>query len=178
MTRYLSIQGLYRQLLRHVRRNPVDEGKFARSMALGLFIGCSPTVGLQMVLSIAVCILLNRLLALKFDAAITIFATLIVNPVTMVPVYSLYLSIGCLFMSCGGVTEITSSEGLLEIVSSGGVAYLAIILGSIPFMIVFTIAGYFLSRRLFAYLAERLKKKFANFKKPRLPGLRRKQTQS
>lgn len=146
-------------------------------MALGLFIGCSPTVGLQMVISIAICILLNRIITLKFDAAITIFGTLIVNPVTMVPIYSLYLSIGCLAMSCEGVTEITSSETLLEIISSGGVAYLAIILGSIPFMAVFTVVGYFLSRRLFIFLADRLKKKFANFKKPRLPALRRKQPQ-
>lgn len=177
MRRYFSIQGMYRTLLRHLRRNPLDEGKFARSMALGLFIGCSPTVGLQMVLSIAVCILLNRLLALKFDAAITIFGTLIVNPVTMVPIYSLYLSLGCLAMDCGGVTEITSSESILELISSGSHAYLAIILGSLPFMAVFTVVGYFLSRRLFIFLAERIKRKFANFKKPRLPQLRRKQPQ-
>ncbi len=177
MRRYFSIQGLYRTLLRHVRRNPLDEGKFARSMALGLFIGFSPTVGLQIVLSVAVCILLNRLLALKFDAAITIFGTLVLNPVTMVPIYSLYLSIGCLFMSCGGVTEITSSETLLEMITSGSSVYLAIILGSLPFMAVCTLVGYFISKRLWIFLAERLKKKFANFKKPRLPRLRRKQPQ-
>jgi uncharacterized protein len=60
----------------------------ARGVAIGLFIGLTPTVGIQTALMIAVCVLLSG----NFPAAFA--SSFVANPVTIAPLYWGYHEIG------------------------------------------------------------------------------------
>ena len=79
-------------------------GERARGIAAGVFCGCFPFFGLQMVLSVALASLVrgNHLLAAA--------GTLVSNPLTYVPLYWFNYKVGCWLL--GPATSIAALEGL------------------------------------------------------------------
>ena len=79
-------------------------GERARGIAAGVFCGCFPFFGLQMVLSVALASLVrgNHLLAAA--------GTLVSNPLTYVPLYWFNYKVGCWLL--GPATNIAALEGL------------------------------------------------------------------
>src|SRR3546814_12283815 len=84
----------------------LTKGVIARSMAMGMVVGFSPTVGLQMAICIAIAVAVNRLRGrYTFDSVIALIGSLVVNPLTMVPTYALYYLIGCRMLTCPAVAK-------------------------------------------------------------------------
>lgn len=131
------------KIIRQGRRMAFSRGVISRSMAMGMVVGFSPTVGLQMAICIAIALAVNRLRGLyTFDTVIAVIGSLVVNPLTMVPTYTLYYFIGCQLMSCSTGLQIESDHQIQYILTNLGEGSIAILLGSVPFMIVGVPLGY------------------------------------
>jgi len=144
------------KIMRQGRRMALSKGVIARSMAMGMVVGFSPTVGLQMVLCVIIVFVLNRLAGrYVFDMVVAVVGTLVVNPLTMVPTYTLYYLIGCRAMSCSTAIEFQSEDQVHLMLSTLGDGALAIFFGSIPFMVVGAPLGYWLGRLIERFLERR-----------------------
>lgn len=143
-----------------------DPVTLARGVAIGIFIGITPTLPLHTVLII----LFASLLRGNLIAAL-VSATIISNPLTIVPQYYLSWFVGDLFLP-GRLTWdrirstldlILSDAGLRESLSVlfhlGRDALLVMILGGVLLAIPFTIAGYLLSLRLFEKISAKRREK-------------------
>lgn len=73
-------------------RAPLAEVR--RGAVVGMFIGLSPTMGIQMYLAALVWVVARYLLGLRFNLPIAIALVWITNPVTVVPMYYGYLVSG------------------------------------------------------------------------------------
>src|SRR3546814_10014322 len=121
----------------------LTKGVIARSMAMGMVVGFSPTVGLQMAICIAIAVAVNRLRGrYTFDSVIALIGSLVVNPLTMVPTYALYYLIGCRMMTCSAVEKFENDSQVHAILTNLGDGSVAVMLGSLPFMIVGVPLGY------------------------------------
>ena len=67
----------------------------ALGTAIGLFIGFTPTVGIQMVIVVILAFLTSRLF--RFNRVAALIAVYVSNPFTMVPIYWFNYRIGTLF---------------------------------------------------------------------------------
>lgn len=131
------------KIIRQGRRMALSKGVISRSMAMGMVVGFSPTVGLQMVICVAIAIAANRLRGLyTFDTVIALIGSLVVNPLTMVPTYTVYYFIGCRIMTCSAVVELESDHQIQGILTNLGEGSMAILLGSAPFMLAGVPLGY------------------------------------
>lgn len=127
----------------------MSPGVISRSMAMGMAVGFSPTVGLQAVICFFVALLCNRFWRpAMFDWVIALVGSLVVNPLTMVPTYTFYYWVGCQLMTCGTMVEFSDAEHIKDFVFALGGGTLAIILGSLPFMIAGLPGGYWLGRMI------------------------------
>ena len=125
----------------------MSPGVISRSMCLGMVVGFSPTVGLQAVLCFVIALVCNRLWRPgTFDWIIALVGSLVVNPLTMVPTYTLYYWIGCHAMTCSGLVEFKDAAHIKDFVYTLGEGTAAIFLGSVPFMLIGIPAGYYLGR--------------------------------
>lgn len=125
----------------------MSPGVISRSMCMGMAVGFSPTVGLQAVICFIIAVLCNRYWRpATFDWVIALVGSLVVNPLTMVPTYTFYYWIGCQMMSCSGLVEFQDAEHIKDLIFALGDGTVAILLGSLPFMIAGLPAGYFLGR--------------------------------
>lgn len=144
-----------KRILKAWKDRSQGSGSLARSISLGMFIGFSPTVGAQVIISIIVCAIINRVVSIKFNTLVVVIGTLVVNPITMAPTYFLYYKIGCLVVSC----DLPPSAGMfssLSAVSSLSVDIAqSVVVGSIPFMIFGTIFGYGLGEAAERLLSKR-----------------------
>jgi uncharacterized protein (DUF2062 family) len=112
----------------------VDEYTLARGVAVGLFIGLTPTVGFQIMLMLGVCVLLRA----NFPAAF--IASWINNPFTVPAYYFGYYELGdwALGIVPWHVGSLTGLEA--EVAHNAS----ALIIGSLIIAIPVTVAGYFL----------------------------------
>lgn len=93
-----------RQVLRHLLALEDSDHAKALGVALGMFIGMTPTVGLQMVMVLTLALLTRRLFYFNVPAAIvTIYIS---NPLTVVPIYWFNYRVGKLFVSSPGATPV------------------------------------------------------------------------
>ena len=123
--------------------------KIALSLALGVFIGLLLPMGFQAVLVIPLALLL------KCNIFITMSATLVSNPFTVVPLYYIYFKIGE-FLTSVEITEaqlnaLAGSPSFENIQSLGENALILFFSGSIPVSIIFGIATYAFSLMLVNY---------------------------
>lgn len=131
------------KIVRQGRRMAFTRGVISRSMAMGMVVGFSPTVGLQMAICIAIALAANRLRGLyTFDTVIALIGSLVVNPLTMVPTYTVYYFIGCRMMTCSSMVELESDQQIQGILTNLGEGSIAILLGSAPFMVAGVPLGY------------------------------------
>lgn len=114
---------------------------------MGMAVGFSPTVGLQAVICFIIALLCNRFWRpAMFDWVIALVGSLVVNPLTMVPTYTFYYWIGCQMMNCSGLVEFQDAEHIKDLIFALGDGTLAVLLGSVPFMLAGLPIGYFLGR--------------------------------
>ncbi len=111
----------------------VTEYSLARGVALGLFIGLTPTVGLQFILLVIACIIFRA----NFPASLII--SLVSNPFTMAPLYFGYNRIGQYLLPLIPFAAQPADEIGVEIARET----LALILGSLVVAIPCTVMGYF-----------------------------------
>lgn len=150
------IKRIVTKIMRQARRMTLSKGVIARSMAMGMLVGFSPTVGLQMVICAIIVLLANRLTGrYLFDVVVSVVGTLVVNPLTMVPTYTLYYLIGCRTMACSTLIEFQSEDQVQQMVGTLGEGAWAIFIGSIPFMVVGVPLGYWLGRLIERFLERR-----------------------
>ena len=98
-----------RDLLRTVLMLEDSPHSIALGTAIGIFIGLTPTVGVQMILVMIVALLTSRLF--YFNRVAALIAVYISNPITMVPLYYGLYWLGTLFV--GGDTSESQFRELL-----------------------------------------------------------------
>lgn len=140
---WLARHPVIERFLRRTGCMSVHRRALARGVAVGLFVGLTPTVGLQTLLMLAACLLLRA----NFPAAF--LASWVSNPLTMAPLYLAYGVIGeaifgTLVRSLFELTHLLA-EALLQIVYLG--------LGSLLVAVPAAAAGYVLSLLTHRYVA-------------------------
>lgn len=85
-----------RSLLRTILKLDDTPHHVALGTAIGMFIGLTPTVGIQMLVVIALAFLTRRLCAFnRLAALLTVYVT---NPITTLPIYWFNYEVGTLFV--------------------------------------------------------------------------------
>lgn len=150
------------KIMRQGRRMALSKGVIARSMAIGMMVGFSPTVGLQMVLCLIIIFVVNRVTGrYLFDMVVAVVGTLVVNPLTMVPTYTLYYLIGCRALSCSTAIEFESEHQVHQMLMTVGDGAFAIVVGSVPFMLIGAPLGYWLGWLVERFLERRVARRQA-----------------
>lgn len=113
--RVLKLSANPRRILRNILALDDSPHAIALGVAIGLFFGLTPTVGIQTLFILATVALTRRLF--YFNAAAAMAATYVSNPITMVPLYYFWYRLGAVFIG-GNAT----SEQLEMLVSFNGFA--------------------------------------------------------
>lgn len=151
---------MFGKILRQWRRTSMSPGVISRSMCMGMAVGFSPTVGLQAVICFAIALLCNRFWRpAMFDWVIALVGSLVVNPLTMVPTYTFYYWIGCQMMSCSSLVEFQDADHIKDFIFALGDGTVAVLLGSVPFMVAGLPAGYYLGRLIERVLEARAQRR-------------------
>jgi uncharacterized protein (DUF2062 family) len=85
-----------RTLLRHVLMLDDTPHHIAMGVAVGIFIGMTPTVGVQMILVMIFAFLSNPLF--QFNRVAALITVYISNPITMIPIYWFDYKVGTFFV--------------------------------------------------------------------------------
>jgi uncharacterized protein (DUF2062 family) len=158
----------FRRLLRYrliipIRRSYHSPPFAARGVAVGLFWGLAPFVGLQIVLVVATWFVVRALPRLSFSLVLGIAWTWISNAFTTIPMLYVYYLSGQVML--GRWDRISGYEAFTDLVSPIvdaeisrllDVLYavaikefgLSILIGSVPYMVVFAWFGYWLAMRI------------------------------
>jgi uncharacterized protein (DUF2062 family) len=155
---------MFGKILRQGRKINLGDGVISRSMCMGMVVGFSPTVGLQLVICFILAQLCNRLWRPNtFNTVIALIGSLVVNPFTMVPTYTFYYWVGCRMTTCTTDIRFEDAGAISDLIWKLGEGTWAIFLGSVPFMVVGLPGGYHLGR-----LIERVLEARANCKREKL----------
>jgi uncharacterized protein (DUF2062 family) len=127
-----------RRFLERTGSLEVDEYTLARGVAMGLFVGLTPTVGIQTLLML----MLAALLRANFPAAFV--ASCVSNPLTLAPLYFGFHSLGMWllealplrFDSLSGIEEEIAMETTAMVVGSMCVAVPLSLFGYVAFLYV------------------------------------------
>jgi len=147
---------ILRPMMRVWRSKHYRPGMLGWSVGIGMFIGFSPTVGLQMLICIALALLWNRFHEIKLNLPAMLVGSLVVNPLTMAPTYVLYYQIGCQLITCRG--RGVSEEFFLSLSNVSQLGWniaSPIIIGSLPFMLVGLPLGIYLGHKVETVLEAR-----------------------
>ncbi|MBI4042343.1 MAG: DUF2062 domain-containing protein [Deltaproteobacteria bacterium] len=129
-------------------RSTPDE--VARGMAVGIFVGMTPTFPFQTILALLLAMWLRES---KIAAALGVWIT---NPFTSVPIFAFNYKVGRLFVSAPAVAfkaeHLTSMENLVKL---GLDYFLVLMLGSIIVGVFSAIIAYFITKPLFVYAVHR-----------------------
>lgn len=104
-----------RRLLRSILMLEDTPRSIALGTTIGMFVGLTPTVGMQMVL-VGIIAFLTRPF-LKFNRVAALLTVYISNPITMIPIYILDYKVGQLFL--GGSADLNRLETILQYNSFG-----------------------------------------------------------
>ena len=99
-----------RTLLRYILMLDDTPHSIALGTAIGMFIGLTPTVGIQMILVMVVAGLTSRLF--QFNRVAALLTVYISNPLTVVPIYWGLYEVGTIFV--GGHLSREHFAGILE----------------------------------------------------------------
>ncbi len=127
----------------YLRRTEASPRFLARGMAVGVFIGCFPFFGLQMVLSVFLAALLRG------SKVLAAAGTWISNPLTSLPLYLFNYEVGRLLLgqsrSLGRLLQLSSWQALMQ--TSGELIY-SLMLGSCLVGMITGLVSYGLTLRL------------------------------
>ena len=99
-----------RALLRHILGLDDTHHSIAMGVTVGMFIGMTPTVGIQMIIVVIVAFLTKPVF--QFNRVAALITVYISNPVTMVPIYYLDYKVGTIFF--GGEMPMERFEQILQ----------------------------------------------------------------
>ena len=99
-----------RTLLRYILMLDDTSHSIALGTAIGMFIGLTPTVGIQMILVMVVAGLTGRLF--QFNRVAALLTVYVSNPLTVVPIYWVLYKVGTTFV--GGHLTREDLAGMLE----------------------------------------------------------------
>ncbi|MEZ5823415.1 MAG: DUF2062 domain-containing protein [Geminicoccaceae bacterium] len=150
---------ILRPILRIWRDKGYRPGTIGVSLASGMVIGFSPTVGLQMIICVITGFLWNRISNLRLNIPAMLVGSMVVNPITMGPTYYLYYKTGCLAVTCNVDMSADRFANLSSIGDLGSTILIAVLIGSIPFMIAGVPIGLFLGRKFEQFLEARRSKR-------------------
>ena len=89
--------------------------------AIGMFVGLTPTMGIQMYLVAAIWLVCRYLLRLRFNLAIAVAMVWISNPITVLPIYYVFFLTGELFLKLGdGSAHLMDFAAFREAVANAG----------------------------------------------------------
>ncbi len=108
--RVLKLSASPRKLLRSVLALDDSPHAIALGVAIGMFFGMTPTVGIQTLFILAFLAITRRFF--YFNTAAAMAATYVSNPITMVPLYYFWYRLGALFV--GGQATMEQVESVLE----------------------------------------------------------------
>jgi len=75
----------------------------SRGVAIGLFVGLTPTMGIQMYIAATIWAICRYILRFHFNLPVAVAMVWVTNPVTVVPIYYLFLITGNLVLQLLGV---------------------------------------------------------------------------
>ncbi|MDD3580812.1 MAG: DUF2062 domain-containing protein [Desulfobacca sp.] len=122
-----------------LRRLPGNPRRLAWSMALGVFIGVTPTIPLHMILSLALASLF------RLSRVTAVMGSWISNPVTIPLFYYLSFKVGQLLLFPGQGFTLPITFNIAEILRLGWRINLALQLGGIIIALPLAIIAYFLT---------------------------------
>ena len=144
----------FRRVLRPISRMQLSPQIVANTMAAGLGVGLIAPPGIQLGI-IGIVWAAGRPMGLRFNLPIAAVLTLVTNPFTFVPIYTMYFAIGCTITACGaGDFQVESlltmfqEEGTLAVLETSGYFMLLILLGGLPFCVGGGVGGYYFGRAL------------------------------
>ena len=125
--------------------------EMARGVAIGLFIGMTPTSPFQMILAIALAALFNG------NQLLAALLTWITNPLTSVPIYGLAYWIGRFFLQGPPLREVLEHEyGLLEVwLKMGWRFFGTVMFGGLILGLVAGVIGYYVSIPIYRRVREK-----------------------
>lgn len=145
MRNWLRKNPKYLQALRKSRCFNSSPEAVSRGVAIGLFYGLTPTVGLQTMMALPTCLLLRG------NFPLACMATLVTNPLTIPPAYYLFNLVGGLLYSKSLLSESTATAyPWLDVITSETLQFA---LGSLVIATPVAALGYitvnwFMNRRL------------------------------
>ena len=143
-----KLKELYHKLI-HSHATPEE---VAWGFAIGVFIAMTPTLGLHMILAIALCAVLKK------NEVATVLGTWVVNPLTIFPCYWLAFKIGLFFLGRPLQQDLTA-RAIKDIFHLGGKIILPLWIGGIVLGLLSAIPSYFLVLKIYPFLKDRALKK-------------------
>lgn len=128
-----SSPGQYLKKLATIKDTPHS---IALGTAIGVFIGLTPTVGIQMVLVVTLALICRPFF--RFNQLAGLIAVYISNPLTTIPMYWAMFKLGGIFTGAQGanqqfqkVLELWQTQGWKSLLSVSGDVFPALIIGSL-----------------------------------------------
>ncbi len=165
---------IYYRLIIPMRREAGDPKFIAYGVLIGIIVGLTPTVGVQMPLCFICWWLSKKLFNFHFSLIISIAWSWLSNPASMIPLYFLYYQTGQLILNLGNGNnvgfdkfnqlfanaDLSGMEGafnfLLFLWDQIGIS---IWIGCIPYAIIFSLIGYYMSIAIIKRYKSRKKRK-------------------
>jgi len=148
-------------MLKLWRSKTYRPGTIGRSLAFGMVVGFSPTVGLQMVICLILTLLWNRFVSSHINLAAALVGSMVVNPLTMAPTYLAYYKIGCTVVTCTVELNMEAFASIGSFFDLGLTVLVSLWIGGILFMIASIPVGLYLGRKLEGFLEHRRQRRRA-----------------
>ncbi len=137
----MNLRRRLRYMYLQLRRLPGDPRKIAAGMALGVFIGVTPTIPFHMISALAIA----QLVGISRVAAV--MGCWISNPITIPPFYYFSFKIGKWLLYPDHPLTLPDTVNLRELLRLGWEVNLALQLGGVILAAPFGVAAYFLTLR-------------------------------
>jgi len=143
-----------RNFLRDISGLDDPPHKIALGMALGIFVGFLPIMGIQMA------VVLPFALLFRANKACAIAGVWITNPVTVIPIYYLNYRVGLLFLDYQHMTwamfeDLFAAVTMHKFLRLGEAILVPLVGGGFVLAVVFSIPTYFVTRSLVIRARER-----------------------
>jgi uncharacterized protein len=137
---YLKIYKKFHDRFISLQGNPES---IAAGMAIGVFIGITPTIPFHTALIIMSCLIFKQNLSAAY-----LGSWLVSNPVTIPVLYLAQYELGSFIIGSSGETILTADYSLQSLMNMGAHVILPILLGGILTAPVFAIPAYFITRHI------------------------------
>lgn len=149
----------FRRFLSPINKMRLTPETVGRTCLFGLMWGLSPTVGVQVAGLALTWLVVDKWMGHPFNFPIALVLTGVTNPLTVVPIYGLYFTVGCRAISCDiseyQVQGVVRTIAELDVTGLFAKSFDAIaiplaitLLGSLPFVIAGSVAGWYFGRRI------------------------------